>query len=176
MCWTGCWEDTPSPCPGHAPLLGDAAAQRHWHLLPLRYGVHRLTEASPVRSGHPDQELARRPGKEGLPEEPTPGAEPKRQQREGLEAGRTHLGDGNGPTQLERRMDVGRAATVARGPGGEPEHLPASASQFPRAWGRGGGKCALKNRTSVQCHCLDAPHKEQSHVSRVCQSCCWGGQ
>lgn len=40
-----------------------------------------------------------------------------RQQAEGLEAGRAHVGDGNGPTRLERRTATGREAAVARGPG-----------------------------------------------------------
>lgn len=45
------------------------------------------------------------------------------------------------------------------------QHPSARASQSQRAWGRGGGKRAIKSRTSVKRHFLDAPQKEKLHVS-----------
>lgn len=88
-----------------------------------------------------------------------------RQQAEGLEAGRAHVGDGNGPTRLERRTATGREAAVARGPGwARSIRRPAPANRSVRGDGEGGER-ALKSRTSVKRHVLDAPQKEKLHVS-----------
>lgn len=61
-----------------------------------------------------------------------------RQQAEGLEAGRAHVGDGNGPTRLERRTATGREAAVARGPGwARSIRRPAPANRSVRGDGEG---------------------------------------
>lgn len=76
------------------------------------------------------------------------------------------MGDGNGPTRLERRTATGREAAVARGPGwARSIRQPAPANRSVRGDGRGGGERAIKSRTSVKRHVLDAPQKEKLHVS-----------
>lgn len=68
-----------------------------------------------------------------------------RQQAEGLEAGRAHVGDGNGPTRLERRTATGREAAVARGPGwARSIRRPAPANRSVPGDGGGGASAPLK--------------------------------
>lgn len=87
-----------------------------------------------------------------------------RQQAEGLEAGRAHVGDGNGPTRLERRTATGREAAVARARAGRAASV-GLRQPIAACVGTGRGERAIKSRTSVKRHVLDAPQKEKLHVS-----------
>lgn len=88
------------------------------------------------------------------------------------EAASRRAGGWQGPRGRWQRSDpagtqdgYGARGRSGPGPGLGAQHPSARASQSQRAWGRGGGERALKSRTSVKRHFLDAPQKEKLHVS-----------
>ena len=135
----------PAHIPGGLISLEDAAVERLSLSLPLRCGVHTSKQGQPRVLWPPSQRAGSSLGKEGFPEEPTPALEPKGQQRQ-TAGGRKgmRLGDGDGPTQLDPRVDLGREASVASSPGWKPGASVRKPQPTSKCVGRGeGGARAL---------------------------------